>query len=191
MKSSHQNHRNTKISKAKQSVGSSLRQLNDDMPARVSSYTQVPEISPMLKDVPQFRKKQTSVPTSNKESSSTPTSLVTEHEGASISPLLNSTQETFTRRQKLLKRIHSLKQQKGVINSQNYPIRYKKHLKGGSKSIKARLRQRRLRLKYLRQHERPVTSYLYMHNIPRKVKRRLPLLKPTFSPQARTEVTVN
>ena len=191
MKSSHQNHRNTKISKAKQSVGSSLRQLNDDMPARVSSYTQVPEISPMLTDVPQFRKKQTSVPTSNKESSSTPTSLVTEHEGASISPLLNSTQETFTRRQKLLKRIHSLKQQKGVINSQNYPIRYKKHLKGGSKSIKARLRQRRLRLKYLRQHERPVTSYLYMHNIPRKVKRRLPLLKPTFSPQARTEVTVN
>lgn len=100
-------------------------------------------------------------------------------------PLLTKPQ-SMIRRQKLLRRINSLKRPKSVTDSKTYPFNYKKHSIGASKSVKSRLRQRRLRLKYLRQHERPVNSYLYMHNIPRKLKRRIPRQKPTISPQTRT-----
>ena len=108
-----------------------------------------------------------------------------------LQPSLRIDDEILARRKKLLRRIHSLKQQKSVMNSKSYPIRNELHLKSGTKSIKARLRQRRLRLKYLRKHERPVNSYLYMHNVPRKVKRRLPTIKTTLSSEPTSQVTVN
>ena len=97
--------------------------------------------------------------------------------------------QSMRRRQKLLRRIDSLKRSKSVKDSKTYPIHSKKRAKDGSKLVKARLRQRRLRLKYLRQHERPVNSYLYMHNIPQKVKRRVPRQQHTISPHAGTEAT--
>ena len=99
--------------------------------------------------------------------------------------------QSMIRRQKLLRRINSLKRPKSVTNSKTYPFNYKKHSISASKSVKSRLRQRRLRLKYLRQHERPVNSYLYMHNKPRTLKRRIPRQKPTISPKTRTEVNEN
>lgn len=100
---------------------------------------------------------------------------------------LQSSHQKFRRRQQLLKRIQSLKHQTGVLSlsSQKHSIHYKnKHLKslGGSKAIKERLRQRRLRMKYFRHHERPVTSYLYMHNLPRKAKRKTAPSRLTPSP---------
>ena len=104
---------------------------------------------------------------------------------------LSSKPQSMRRRQKLLKRIDSLKRPKSVKHSKTYPVHYKKQAKDGSKLVKARLRQRRLRLKYLRQHERPVSSYLYMHNIPQKVKRRIPRQKPTISPHTGTEVSAH
>lgn len=182
--SSSQNPRNIKISKNIQPVASSRLGNKDGVSIDGMKYKQTAETSAMdpfsssLKESPM---------SANNEQSTIPALQTISDEVTANPSFLRRTKESMTRRKKLLERINSLKKQKSVKNN---PFRSKKQLKGGPKSIKARLRQRRLRLKYLRQHERPVTSYLYMHNIPRKVKRRLSLPKP-LSQQARTKLTVN
>ena len=97
-----------------------------------------------------------------------------------VSPFGKGQKQTLRRRQQLLRRIQSLKNRKTSVNSSPPPLKQRlsyrnRNIKflSGSK-LKDRLRQKRLRLKYFRQQDKPSTSYLYLHNIPRKVKRTLP-----------------
>ena len=168
--------RNKKISKTNRFYPTSLFP-NNDSDLKISTVDQVP-ISQEKSNIPEI--KDSSLHSASKNS----------HHEENLSIPLSIEPQSMIRRQKLLRRIDSLKRPKSVTNSKTYPMQFKKQFKDGSK-YKSRLRQRRLRLKYLRQHERPVNSYLYMHNIPRKLKRRIPRQKATISPQTGIEVNGN
>jgi len=168
--------RNKKISNTNKSYATPLF-TNNDSGLNISTVDHVP-ISQEKTNIPEI--KDSSLHSVSKNS----------HLEENLSMPLSIKPQSMIRRQKLLRRIDSLKRPKSAKNSKIFTTQFKKQFKDGSK-YKSRLRQRRLRLKYLRQHERPVNSYLYMHNIPRKLKRRIPRQKATISPQTGIEVNGN
>ena len=107
--------------------------------------------------------------------------------GPRVSPTVSASQRNvLNKRKKLLRRIRiSMLNQQKVVTSKGYAFRNKMNLKGSSKHDRTRLREKQLRSRYLRHRERPVNSYLYVHNKPKKARLRLSSLKSTVSPKAK------